>query len=466
MNQYKKLFSNSIIFAIGNLGSKLITFLMLPLYTYTLTTQEYGTVDLFITTVSLLLPIVGLNIFDAVLRYAMDKRYEAREVFTNGFFITTIISVILVIFIPILWIFKSEYSLLVVLIIIQLFQNLFSQYAKAINEVKLFALNGIILSFAIALLNVFFLVVLDMKVTGYLLSLILSNLIATIYLLVKLNVPKLLDFSLVGKKNIVTLINFSVPLIPNSIAWWATNAVGRYFVLLYLGTGANGIFAVANKIPTLLTVFTSIFAQSWQISAIEEYENRKDKNFVSSVYNTYFLLLFVGSSGLIMLVKPIIRIFVSGDFYNSWRYIPFLLASVIFSSAASFLGSQYIAMKNTIEVFKTTILGATINIIFSLILIPLIGLNGVGLSSFISFFVVWGIRHKNIEKQSIINFNYRVFLINFSVILLQCVSYILNLGTTTTFIQLASFIAILMVNQKQIKKIIKLILKREKKLVD
>ncbi|EGP4927780.1 hypothetical protein FFQ40_002579, partial [Enterococcus faecium] len=171
MEQYKKLFSNSVIFAVGNLGSKVITFLMLPLYTYTLSTVEYGTVDLIVTTTSLLLPIVSLNIFDAVLRYAMDKRYDSKIVFTNGFFISMITSTVLGILVPIAWIWKQEYSFLLILLIIQLFQNLFAQYAKAINEVKVFALNGIILSFSTAILNVVFLVVLDMKIIGYLVSL-------------------------------------------------------------------------------------------------------------------------------------------------------------------------------------------------------------------------------------------------------------------------------------------------------
>ncbi|EGP5042685.1 TPA: oligosaccharide flippase family protein [Enterococcus faecium] len=462
MEQYKQLFSNSVIFAIGNLGSKVITFLMLPLYTYTLSTVEYGTVDLIVTTTSLLLPIVSLNIFDAVLRYAMDKRYDSKIVFTNGFFISIISATVLGILVPIAWTWKQEYSFLLMLLIIQLFQNLFAQYAKAINEVKLFALNGIILSFSTAILNIVFLLVFDMKIIGYLVSLVIANFLATLYLYLKLNVFRLLNFKLISRKSTLKLMKFSIPLIPNSIAWWATTAVGRYFVILFLGTAFNGIFAVANKIPTLLTVFTTIFAQSWQISAIEEYENKKDGNFVSSVYNFYFFLLYVGSSGLLLFLKPLITLLVSDDFFISWVYIPFLLYSVIFSSAASFLGAQYIAMENTTEVFKTTILGAVLNIILSLILIQLLGLNGVGVSSFISFFIVWYVRHKKLEKSSVLYLNYKIFIINFFVVLLQCVCYMFNLGFILEVIQIGSFVTILLVNRLQLKKLSVLILNKLK----
>lgn len=46
MNKYKKLLSNSLIFTLGNLGSKLLVFILVPLYTYALTPKEYGFADL------------------------------------------------------------------------------------------------------------------------------------------------------------------------------------------------------------------------------------------------------------------------------------------------------------------------------------------------------------------------------------------------------------------------------------
>ncbi|MCE2197920.1 hypothetical protein GPX82_02235 [Streptococcus thermophilus] len=73
MNKYKKLLSNSLVFTIGNLVSKLLVFLLVPLYTYAMTPQEYGMADLYQTTASILLPLITMNIFDATLRFAMEK---------------------------------------------------------------------------------------------------------------------------------------------------------------------------------------------------------------------------------------------------------------------------------------------------------------------------------------------------------------------------------------------------------
>ena len=91
-NSYKKLFNNSIIFAIGDIGSKGVTLLLVPLYTFHLSQSEYGSIDIIQVTINLLVPILSLSIFESVLRYVMDKEEDTSIVFTNCFLITFISS--------------------------------------------------------------------------------------------------------------------------------------------------------------------------------------------------------------------------------------------------------------------------------------------------------------------------------------------------------------------------------------
>ncbi|MFD1899696.1 lipopolysaccharide biosynthesis protein [Enterococcus termitis] len=98
MNKYKKLINNSIIFAVGNVGSKLILIFLMPFYTRYLTPGEFGTVDLVTTTTSMLLPIVSFSVYEAVLRYVLDKAYDESEIISNGTMITIIGSIFLSIF--------------------------------------------------------------------------------------------------------------------------------------------------------------------------------------------------------------------------------------------------------------------------------------------------------------------------------------------------------------------------------
>lgn len=454
-NQYKKLLNNSILFAIGNFGSKFIIFFMLPIYTYHLSQADYGITDLIQTTVSLLIPIVTVSVFDAVLRFAMDKKYNRKEIFSVGVYITLLSTLCLSIVGIVCLVFSQKYVFyIVIILIIQSIQVLFSQFVKAIQQVKLFAVNGILLSFLTALFNILFLLVFQMKLDGYILALFLANLISIIYLFFRGNLAQYIELKKISKSLLVDMTKYSIPLIPNSIAWWATNAISRYFILAFLGASANGIFAVANKIPTLLTVLNSVFFQSWQMSAIEENDSDNKVEFYSNVYNMYYQFLFLSTSGILMVLKPIIIMMVSPEFYVSWKFVPLLLLSVLYSSLSGFFGQFYIASKETKGLLSTTILGASINVLMNIFLIPFLGLQGAALSSVISFFIIWIFRIKDTKKIVKINVNTLNLLFNHIFLMLQILSLYVFEGFWMYLLQGFLFIVLLITNKKTIIKII------------
>ena len=80
----KYLFNNTVIFALGNFGTKLISFFLVPIYTYTLSVADYGTADL-VTTISFVLgPMLTLNLSDAVMRFPLDKKGNDNQILTVG----------------------------------------------------------------------------------------------------------------------------------------------------------------------------------------------------------------------------------------------------------------------------------------------------------------------------------------------------------------------------------------------
>ena len=185
MSKYKKLVGNSFIFAVGNLGSKLISFVLVPLYTYYLTTKEYGQVDLVTTTVSLMIPIVSGGISVAVLRFALDKEVDKKSVVTNATVIALIGILLTAVCYPLLAATKAFDKILLAflfLLAFQVFTQIIAQFARGNGQVRVFAFNGMIKTLAIGLLNIYFLVVLKMGLNGYLISLILAEIVSLIYL--------------------------------------------------------------------------------------------------------------------------------------------------------------------------------------------------------------------------------------------------------------------------------------------
>lgn len=459
MEKYKKLISNSFVFALGNFGSKLIMFIMLPLYTKYLNTRQYGEVDLVQSTVSLLLPVISLSIFDAVLRFGMEKESDSSGIITNSIVITLIGSLTVLIISIILFFLGIENAIYIsLLLIMQAFQSLLSQYSKAIGRVKLFAINGVLLSFLTVVFNIIFLVFMKKGVLGYFISLIFANILSNLYLVKKIDLIQLIDFNKASSIQAKRMLFYSMPLIPNSVAWWLTNTVNRYFVLFFVGASANGLFAVANKVPMLLSVLNSIFFQSWQLSAIEEYSSENRSVFYSKVFNIYCQFLFLSTSAILLILKPLVNIVVDNRFYESWKYVPFLLLSVVYSSISGFLGTNYIAAKKTTGAFYTTIISAVINVVLNFLLIPKFQLFGASLSSAISFLLLCVIRYYDTRRFIITNLNYSSIILNHAIIAIQISFLFVGEDFTVYIIELVLCLISLFINRKSFLPLIKKIL--------
>ena len=98
----QKLVSNIGLFAVGSLGSKLISFILIPIFTKYMSTTEFGQVDLITTTINMLLPVVAFSIADAVFRFVMDKNGDKVAVFTNGMSFTGLMVLMIGLAYPIL----------------------------------------------------------------------------------------------------------------------------------------------------------------------------------------------------------------------------------------------------------------------------------------------------------------------------------------------------------------------------
>lgn len=419
-NPYKKLLDNSIIFVIGNVGSKLITFLMLPVYTYTLSKQEYGVTDLVTATVGLLLPIFFLSVSDAVLRFGLDHTENRTVVFMGAFTLTTLMSVIVLVSTGVAQLFQVPYALYLGLILIsQGYQQLFAQMSKAIGKQRIFAANGILLAFFTAILNILFLVFFKWGIDGFFISLFLANVLSNTYLFFRIKI-----FSFVSKQafklsKLKEMLKYSVPLVPNAIAWWGTNDINRYLILYFLGSSYNGLFAVSSKIPSVINLLNSIFFQSWQLSAIEEFNDDNREKFFSNIFKFYSEFLFLGTLVLICFSKVFMRVIVSTNFYEAWKYSPFLLIATLYQCFSGLVGQIFVASKKTKEIFSTTIYGVIFNVGLTAMLLPIIGLQGAGISSAFSFFAVWIIRQIRIKKIITLTINWKNFIINNTLVLLQ-----------------------------------------------
>lgn len=424
-SKYRDLSKNTLLFTISSFGSKIISFLLVPLYTYALSTMDYGTVDLMTTTVQLLIPILTINIQDAVLRFSLDEECDEREVIGDSLKIIGGSSVLLAVALFIIvksstLQLDSQYLYFLFLsFVFGTTNNCFSMYLRARNKVSILTISGLINTILTCILNIVLLLWLKMGVTGYLVANVAGTGIAIIFMLLAGNIYKEAKFR--SKNHLLrVMISYSLPLVVNSLAWWINNASDRYILTFFCGAAINGIYAVAYKIPTILSSIQTVFYNAWSISAITEFDEEDKDGFIGNVYSLYASASFLGCTVLLLLNIPIAKILYSNEFFIAWKYVPFLLVGTVFNGIALFEGCIFTAVKRTKDVSITTMMGALVNTSFNFLLIPIIGATGAAAATMAGYFGVWCVRTLQLRKIICMKVNWMVQII--SSILLICQS--------------------------------------------
>ncbi|SUP52250.1 Polysaccharide biosynthesis protein [Weissella viridescens] len=226
--------NNTLIFAIGSIGTKLINILMVPIYTYLMTKSQYGSVDLFITTINMLAPIVGFSIADAVFRFTLDDEYDSDTVLSNGVALTLFGTVAFVFASGLFYIITGRPNLLfiAVMVMANVFVMLFLNYFRGTGLIRLFIVFSLIFTALNALLTAFGIIYGPTHVTGFIIGYILSAIITIFLMVVCSKCYRQIKIAKIKKPIMRELLMYSVPLIPNAFAWWFTQDAAKFFILI------------------------------------------------------------------------------------------------------------------------------------------------------------------------------------------------------------------------------------------
>lgn len=397
----KKLLYGTFIYAIGTLGSKILSFLIVPLYTYYIIPADLGTFDLLQSTVNLLLPIISLQISDAAFVWMIQKKENNKKCISAVYmylFAMSIMTVVLIVIINKIW--RIPYCFYFIgMLLSGRWMGTIQKLSRGLKKQKLFALSGVIYTFVFLILNLFQIIVMKLGVISLFQSAIIANLVVIFFLIVKEKELRNLDMHFNDFDFLKSLLRFSIPIVPNQLNWWIVNSSDRYIIRYFLSNTANGIYSIAYKFPSVLQMIFTLFYQSWQDSALADKDH--NEKFYSKIFRIYYYLGFSLLLPLIPFTKVFINLVMEISYREAASYISFLYLGTVFQAFSNFLGVGYLKEGKTKQVSMTTIYGAIINIAVNILLIKYIGLYAASISTFFSFFVVFFIRvyqTKNIMK--------------------------------------------------------------------
>lgn len=431
--RYRYLAGNIALFSVSNFVSKILVFLLVPLYTNVLTTYEYGIADVMQVTLLLLVPALTLNIGEAALRFGIENADKRGKILRIGIsyvlradavtvglcivafaFADTTVRWYILLF-AILFIANSCYEFLVL-------------YFQGCEAVPVVVIGSVSCTAITIVANIYFLLVAKIGLSGYIYSQIIAFALAGAIMLlcgrrVGIRADKADDDELRDQ-----MLSYSVPLIAYSTGSWVNNAADRYIVLALCGAAVNGVYGVAYKIPAILMVFQRIFAQAWQMSATKSYKDDKSAEFFTNMYKTYNCVMVIGCAVLILAVNPIASFLYRKDFYEAWIFVPPLLISVIFGALTGFLGSICLAYKDSKSMGIATSIGAVANVAMNLAFIPHFGAMGAAVATAISYAIMCAFAYRFVRRYVFIENNILVDILAYLILVALSVAMIGQIG--------------------------------------
>lgn len=405
--RFGKLFSDTVILAIGTFGSKLLVFLLMPLYTALLSPSQYGTAELITGTANLIMPFACVGITSGIFRFAAEKGTDREGVFSSGMVLLgaglcgTVLLGAVALCIGAAW--RTEIFLVVLYVLAADLQAVCAQYVRAVDRTRLFAVQGILNTLVTVGFNILFLMAFDLGVTGYVLSTVVGNLLTTAFLVVSAKLWRVFRLSHVSRTAMRELFRFSLPMVPTTICWLITDLSDRYLVSWFCGEAVNGVYSAAYKIPTIVNLVSGIFMQAWQFSAVvQSADGEECSRFYSQVFRGFLSVIFIGSGGLILLSPWLCRLLLNSAYHEAWRYMPTLLCSAALESVVSFLASVYMVRKKSMHSFLTAVAGTGLNLLLNFLFIPRTGTFGgalgAAIATLIGYAAVWVLRMADVPR--------------------------------------------------------------------
>ncbi|MGF6989670.1 O-antigen/teichoic acid export membrane protein [Lachnospiraceae bacterium PM6-15] len=426
MSREKNLAKNTLILSIGNFFPKLVGVVTLPILTGCLTRSEYGTYDLITTLVSLLLPIITLQVQSAAFRFLIecrDERKSVNEIVTNIFvFMIPITLVALVI----LFLCMPRLSLMTrILVCVYFFLDILyialQQITRGLSYNLFYSLSAIFLSSVNLIMTVVLVWYRMLGINGVLCALVVAYLAGSVYLVLKIKKDVSIKFSLFSKAKIKELLNYSWPMVLNNLSSWILRMSDRLVITAFLGIEANALYAVANKIPNLLSMVQSTFTMAWQENASIASKDEDASLYYTSMFRSIYNIVS-GFTAILIACTPILFIIlVRGDYDEAYFQMPMLFLGMMFCCLAAFQGGIYVAYKHTKEVGLTTIAAAVCNLALDFMLVRSLGITAGSLSTLVSYLLLLFFRMHDLRKIVAIKYSAKDIMIPLFVLMIMCV---------------------------------------------
>ena len=405
MNKYKELLSNSALFAVGEFTVKLVQFFLMPLVTGVLTKAQYGRAENIMGLVELVVPILTLDITEAVLRFSIEKSGDAsgmrRIVSTSSLVDAGCIAAVSLVCVILQLSFSVEYAMLFALLFaLYSLYNIWGQYVRGSGRVGVYVVSRIVNALMLALSTYVLVYRQGLGVTGYLLAMESAYLSAVVVLVAAGGLLRSIRFNCFDRPLLRDMLKYSTPMIANMISWWLMQTANRYVLIFMVDESASGVFIAVSKLASIVNIFSTVFLQAWTISLSKNISAEDKNEFGERVFELYSTFLEGAVLGLLLVLPVVSRFLLKGEFTEYWKYSAVPIATVLLSCYNAYFGAYYGATYKTKRVFVSTMYGAAINLLALVLLAKPLSFLAALIASYIGYLVMTVIRVKDTYRMT------------------------------------------------------------------
>ncbi len=377
-----------LIYGLGIFFSKLIVFLLIPLYTRCFTPADYGYYDVLTGNLTMVVSISFIEIWSGILRFMFDdESHKYSPIKTFLVILPALLVLYGLAFFALSYIMELKYVLLSVLYgLSYLLFTVFNIICRGLNHNIDYVVSGAISAALSSGLGVLFVVGLDYGIQSLLVAQIIGYMCAVIYVEIRTHAVFRAFKEHTSKAQIKQMVIYSLPLMINSFSFLFLGTYNKNIVINRLGETESGYYAFVLKFTSILSIAISVFSLAWQEVAF--------KNATSATRDdmyTYYMNVFIKFIGLVIPLYCAVLyffapIFGGSEFVVAVKYIPLAVMATFVSETSGVLGIVITVSKKGIHILISTVIGACVNILFSTFMIPIWGINAASIGLLMGFF--------------------------------------------------------------------------------
>lgn len=410
-NRNRELIKNTIILMIGQFVPKIMAIIVLPILTGSLSKEDYGLYDLSLTVASFCIPLISIQIQQAVFRYLIEQESNKYYIITSSLFFMLLMFMLSSIVVIYIWYFYISNIMLAILFVVSYFVEAILSWC---GQVTRGLGNNLSYSLSYAIYSIIFVILLCIKLVlteelsleYIVIAMIVSYTAGILFLLKKSNICKYIHVFNINLHILKKLLLFSGPMVISSISLWIVNLSDRFCISLFLGLEANAIYAVSNKIPNLINSFFGVFNLAWTENTSKLTDKEKKGGYYSNFFDNFYVLLVGIMLCLITLSPLLFKILINNKYSHAYALMSWLYIGVFFSILVSYFGSIYVGEKKTREVGISSIIGAFLNVTINIFFMKRFGVMVAALSTIISYLII--LLYRVFDIKNFVNIKYNI----------------------------------------------------------